>query len=153
MRGSIPPPITRAWKVSRPFFFARIPTRREVSSVCPAGSREVEHRAFKGLARLSGLSGLVPSVDWLLCIAIRKEALRTSEIEGSQATLTDLFDGLPFSVRPLCEAHGVLAGRGTWCRQATRGAAAFPELDRWHPSGQRRLRAVARVAELLGDLE
>ncbi len=44
------------------------------------------------LARLSGVSGLVPSVDWLLYGAIRKEALLTSQIEGTQATLADLFD-------------------------------------------------------------
>ncbi|MSP96857.1 MAG: Fic family protein [Betaproteobacteria bacterium] len=44
------------------------------------------------LARLSGVSGLAPSVDWLLYSAIRKEALLTSQIEGTQATLTDLFD-------------------------------------------------------------
>jgi Fic family protein len=44
------------------------------------------------LARLSGVSGLVPSVEWLLYSAIRKEALLTSQIEGTQATLTDLFD-------------------------------------------------------------
>ena len=34
----------------------------------------------------------MPSVDWLLYGAIRKEALLTSQIEGTQATLTDLFD-------------------------------------------------------------
>jgi Fic family protein len=45
------------------------------------------------LARLAGVAGLVPSVDWLLYSAIRKEALLTSQIEGTQATLTDLFDG------------------------------------------------------------
>ena len=44
------------------------------------------------LARLAGVAGLVPSVDWLLYSAIRKEALLTSQIEGTQATLTDLFD-------------------------------------------------------------
>ena len=50
------------------------------------------HAAELALARLSGVSGLVPSVDWLLYGAIRKEALLTSQIEGTQATLTDLFD-------------------------------------------------------------
>ncbi len=94
------------------------------------------------LARLAGVSGLVPSVDWLLYSAIRKEALLTSQIEGTQATLTDLFDeeagfkvsntddveevtnylrafrwveeqlrdpqGLPISVRLLCDAHRLL---------------------------------------------
>ena len=104
--------------------------------------RELNHTAELALARLSGVSGLVPSVDWLLYSAIRKEALMTSQIEGTQATLTDLFDeeaglavsntddveevsnylrafrlvqeqmrtpdGLPISVRLLCDAHRLL---------------------------------------------
>lgn len=53
---------------------------------------ELNHQAELALARLAGVSGLVPSVDWLLYSAIRKEALLTSQIEGTQATLTDLFD-------------------------------------------------------------
>jgi Fic family protein len=53
----------------------------------------LNHATELALARLSGVSGLVPSVDWLLYSAIRKEALLTSQIEGTQATLTDLFDG------------------------------------------------------------
>lgn len=94
------------------------------------------------LARLSGVTTLVPSIEWLLYGAIRKEALMTSQIEGTQATLTDLFDdeagltinniddieevtnymaafryvrenlndknGLPISVRLLCNAHQLL---------------------------------------------
>jgi Fic family protein len=52
----------------------------------------LNHTAELALARLSGVSGLAPSVDWLLYSAIRKEALLTSQIEGTQATLTDLFD-------------------------------------------------------------
>jgi Fic family protein len=61
-----------------------------------AGNR----RAEMAIARLSGVSGLVPSVNWLLYGAIRKEALLTSQIEGTQATLGDLFDeeaGFPVS--------------------------------------------------------
>jgi len=53
---------------------------------------EANRQAELALARLSAVSGLVPSVDWLLYSAIRKEALLTSQIEGTQATLTDLFD-------------------------------------------------------------
>ncbi len=53
-----------------------------------AGARSAE----LALARLAGVAGLVPSVDWLLYSAIRKEALLTSQIEGTQASLTDLFD-------------------------------------------------------------
>ena len=48
--------------------------------------------AEQALSRLAAVAGLVPSVDWLLYSAIRKEALLTSQIEGTQATLTDLFD-------------------------------------------------------------
>ncbi|WP_235579100.1 Fic family protein [Pseudorhodoferax sp. Leaf274] len=106
-------------------------------------------RAEMALGRLAGVAGLVPSVDWLLYSAIRKEALLTSQIEGTQATLTDLFDdeaglpvanvddveevtnylrafrlvrdnlrspdGLPLSVRLLCDAHRLLldGARGT----------------------------------------
>ncbi len=54
--------------------------------------QDLNRKAEMALARLSGASGLVPSVDWLLYSAIRKEALLTSQIEGTQATLTDLFD-------------------------------------------------------------
>lgn len=103
---------------------------------------DLNRQAELALARLAGVSGLVPSVDWLLYGAIRKEALLTSQIEGTQATLTDLFDeeagfkvsntddveevtnylrafrwvqeqlrapqGLPISVRLLCDAHRLL---------------------------------------------
>jgi Fic family protein len=61
--------------------------------VLDAGSFAVlNHAAELALARLSGVAGLVPSVDWLLYSAVRKEALLTSQIEGTQATLADLFD-------------------------------------------------------------
>lgn len=59
---------------------------------------DLNRQAELALSRLAGVSGLVPSVDWLLYSAIRREALLTSQIEGTQATLTDLFDeeaGLP----------------------------------------------------------
>jgi Fic family protein len=110
--------------------------------LAPASYEEANRVAELALARLSGVSGLVPSVDWLLYSAIRKEALLTSQIEGTQATLADLFDeeagfavsntadveevtnylrafrlvqdklraadGLPLSVRLLCNAHQLL---------------------------------------------
>ena len=61
-------------------------------ALAPEASAARNHSAELALARLSGVSGLVPSVDWLLYSAIRKEALLTSQIEGTQATLMDLFD-------------------------------------------------------------
>ncbi len=60
--------------------------------LAPESFIEANRAAELALARLSGVSGLVPSVDWLLYGAVRKEALLTSQIEGTQATLTDLFD-------------------------------------------------------------
>lgn len=48
--------------------------------------------AMVSLQRLSAVAGLVPSVDWLIYSAVRQEALMTSQIEGTQATLVDLFD-------------------------------------------------------------
>jgi Fic family protein len=155
----------------------------------PTVYQELNRQAELALARLAGVSGLVPSVDWLLYSAIRKEALLTSQIEGTQATLIDLFDqeagfkvsntddveevtnylrafrwvqeqlrdpnGLPISVRLLCEAHRRLL-------DGVRGAGKQPgELRRsqnWI-GGTRPGNAVfvppppERVAELLADLE
>lgn len=156
----------------------------------PAADFATLHRqAELALARLAGVSGLVPSVDWLLYSAIRKEALLTSQIEGTQATLTDLFDdeagfkvsntddveevtnylrafrwvqaqlrdpqGLPISVRLLCDAHRLLL-------DGARGAGKQPgELRRsqnWI-GGTRPGNAVfvppppERVPELLADME
>jgi Fic family protein len=54
--------------------------------------QELNRQAEIALARLAGVSGMVPSVDWLIYSTIRKEALLTSQIEGTQATLTDLFN-------------------------------------------------------------
>ena len=61
-------------------------------ALAPECFAALNHAAELVLARLAGVSGLVPSVEWLLYSAIRKEALLTSQIEGTQATLTDLFD-------------------------------------------------------------
>ncbi len=61
-------------------------------ALAPESFEHANHIAEMAMARLSGVSGLVPSVDWLLYSAIRKEALLTSQIEGTQATLMDLFD-------------------------------------------------------------
>ena len=61
-------------------------------ALSPAAFLDLNRQAELALARLGGVSGLVPSVDWLLYSAIRKEALLTSQIEGTQATLIDLFD-------------------------------------------------------------
>ncbi|WP_322405267.1 Fic family protein [Massilia luteola] len=60
--------------------------------VAPESYAADNRAAELALARLNGVSGLVPSEDWLLYAAVRKEALLTSQIEGTQATLDDLFE-------------------------------------------------------------
>ena len=73
---------------------AFVPNRLPPSdpSLNTADFEQANRDAELALAQLNGLSGLVPSVEWLVYGAIRKEALLTSQIEGTQATLIDLFD-------------------------------------------------------------
>ena len=47
-------------------------------------------RAEAALARLKLAGTMVPSVDWFLYSFVRKEAVVSSQIEGTQATLVDL---------------------------------------------------------------
>jgi Fic family protein len=74
----------------RAFVPRRLPPARP--ALTPESFEADIHAAELALARLAAVSGLVPSVEWLLYSAIRKEALLTSQIEGTQATLIDLFD-------------------------------------------------------------
>jgi Fic family protein len=48
--------------------------------------------AERALSRLDLATHLVPSVDWLLYAFVRKEAVLSSQIEGTQATLVDLLN-------------------------------------------------------------
>ena len=81
---------TTAGEVVRAFVPHPLPPARPALSTdfWVSSNRQAE----LSLARLSGVSGLVPSVDWLLYGAVRKEALLTSQIEGTQASLADVFD-------------------------------------------------------------
>ena len=47
-------------------------------------------RSMSALGRLAVAASLVPNADWLLYGFVRKEALITSQIEGTQATLQDV---------------------------------------------------------------
>ncbi|MDO5625112.1 MAG: Fic family protein [Pseudomonadota bacterium] len=88
------------------------------------------HRAAElALARLSGVTGLVPSVDWLLYSAIRKEALLTSQIEGTQATLADLLDdeaGLAISNADDVQEVGNYLRAFRWVQAQLRDPAGLP---------------------------
>jgi Fic family protein len=48
--------------------------------------------AEQALARLELAGEMVPSIDWLLYAFVRKEAVLSSQIEGTQASLVDLFN-------------------------------------------------------------
>lgn len=54
----------------------------------------LEHQlqeAELGLTKLQIAGQMIPSIDWFIYALIRKEALLSSEIEGTQATLIDIF--------------------------------------------------------------
>lgn len=91
VRAFVPHALPPSEPALQPAFFARTHARAELA-----------------LARLAAVSGLVPSVDWLLYSAVRKEALLTSQIEGTQATLVDLLnDEAGFSVSNIDDVQEV----------------------------------------------
>jgi Fic family protein len=49
-------------------------------------------RAEQALARLEVAGEIVPSLDWFIYAFVRKEAVISSQIEGTQATLIDLLE-------------------------------------------------------------
>ena len=63
---------------------------------------ELHADAQTALARLAVAGGMVPSTDWFLYGFVRKEAVITSQIEGTQATLRDVlaFEATEQSDRP-----------------------------------------------------
>ncbi len=58
--------------------------------VLDADARALQQRAEQGIARLELASEMVPSVDWFVYAFVRKEAVVSSQIEGTQCTLIDL---------------------------------------------------------------
>jgi len=59
-----------------------------------AESLELLIEAHKRLALLDGLSVRIPNVNLFISMYVRKEALMSSQIEGTQATLEDILDPL-----------------------------------------------------------
>ena len=55
-----------------------------------SGLHQQLDRANQGLGRLNGMSRLLPDVRFLLYLYVRKEALVSSQIEGTQSSLSDL---------------------------------------------------------------
>ena len=103
---------------------------------------DLHFAAMTELVRLAVAGSMVPTTDWFLYGFVRKEAVVTSQIEGTQATFQDVVafeatshsdrpddvrevcnyvaaleharaqvadpNGLPLSIRLLCEAHRIL---------------------------------------------
>jgi cell filamentation protein, protein adenylyltransferase len=55
-----------------------------------AGMRDLLRSAAQKLGRLDLASEMVPSIEWFIYAFVRKEAVVSSQIEGTQATLVDL---------------------------------------------------------------
>jgi Fic family protein len=63
---------------------------REPSLIMDAELSALLQRAEAAIARLKLAGTMIPSLDWLLYSFVRKEAVVSSQIEGTQATLVDL---------------------------------------------------------------
>jgi Fic family protein len=61
-----------------------------IPAVVLSGLHQQLDRANQGLGRLNGMSRLLPDVRFLLYLYVRKEALVSSQIEGTQSSFTDL---------------------------------------------------------------
>jgi Fic family protein len=115
----------------------------------PAVWSALNESAVLSLQRLSAVAGLVPSVDWLIYSAIRQEALLTSQIEGTQATLVDLFDeeaGLAISNTDDVEEVTNYVRAFQWVHAQMRSAGGLPISVRLLSEAHRRLLDGARGA-------
>ena len=54
------------------------------------GLTELLRKATEGLSKLALSGDMVPSMEWFIYAFVRKEAVLSSQIEGTQATLVDL---------------------------------------------------------------
>jgi len=57
-----------------------------------AEMRALVSDADRAIGRLDGVTELLPSPDWFVAMYVRKEAVYSAQIEGTQASLTDLFE-------------------------------------------------------------
>lgn len=83
--------------------------------------RDVLSRAEHALARLDLAGEMVPSLDWFIYAFVRKEAVVSSQIEGSEATLDDLltFEATPEGTKPGADVEEVCnyLDALTWARR------------------------------------
>ncbi len=82
-------PATTATERAQAFVPFPLPPRDPPFEVTPDISR-LHDRALNALARLAIAGKMVPSTDWFLYGFVRKEAVISSQIEGTQATVEDV---------------------------------------------------------------
>lgn len=68
-----------------------LPPRAPPLAIAGERAKLLAH-AERALARLEVAGQMVPSLDWFIYAFVRKEAVVSSQIEGTQATLVDLFE-------------------------------------------------------------
>lgn len=71
--------------------------------------KDVLSRSEHALARLDLAGEMVPSLDWFIYAFVRKEAVVSSQIEGTEATLDDLltFEATPEGTKPGADVEEV----------------------------------------------
>jgi Fic family protein len=111
---------------------------------------DLVHDAEVALARLDVAGALVPSLDWFLYAFVRKEAVLSSQIEGTQASLVDLLsfeataDERPTDdVEEVCNYVEAL----TWARAQLADPSAPPLSMRLLNGAHARLMAGVRGAD------
>jgi len=125
-----------------------LPPRNPPLAMEPLG--ELLARARHALSRLDLAGEMVPSLDWFVYAFVRKEAVLSSQIEGTEATLDDLleFEGGPAGAEPgadveeVCNYLDALA----WARRELERPKGLPLSMRLVHGLHRRLMKGARGA-------
>ena len=157
-----------AGEAVRAFVPAPLPPQPPV--VLEGPLQTLHEKALLACGRLDGVSSLLPDPELFLYAYVRREALLSSQIEGTQSSLSDLLlfeleeaPGVPFDdvvevssyvawpdqacgripavLTPAAGNPCPAAGQRSRRRSAAWGVPAQSELDRRHPAGQRQLRA------------
>lgn len=110
----------------------------------------LHERALASLGRLEVAGGMVPSARWFLYGFVRKEAVITSQIEGTEASLVDVVayeatrkSERPADVEEVCNYVDAL----TWARAEIAKPRGLPPCSRLLGEAHRRLMRGVRGAE------
>ncbi len=112
-------------------------------------------KAEEALRLLNLAAAMVPDVDWFVYAFVRKEAVVSSQIEGTQATLVDLFAfeaehtlGGARDVEEICNYLDAMR----WARRQLSSAKGVPISVRLFNEAHKRLMKGVRGADKAGEL-